>query len=745
MKRDKQNFKSRGSRSAVGLVVSFFLGGLVLCLLSIVQKLAVGFPISFPKGYLIPLFFGGTSGTALWLAYSRLRATKEALQQAGEVMEARIKERTLDLEREVAGRKRIERASRLKHQQLVTMFDSVSETVYVSDPETHEVLFANRVVREAFGEVVGRKCYEAFQGFSEPCPFCTNPQLFGPEAVPEVTWELYNHQLERWYHCVDRAIDWPDGRRVHFQTATDITDRKKAEDALRESEELYRVTFESIPDVITVSRMEDGRYVKVNDGFCALTGYSREEVIGKTPFDLDIFVNPEDRNKMISLLREEGKVSNLEIQFRIKDGTILDSLLSAESFRYGGEDCLVAVVKNITSIKHIEKEKAKLETQLFQAQKMEAVGTLASGIAHDFNNILQAISGYVQLMQLDAAETHPQSEYLNWISAAIERAAELTHRLLAFGREVEVELKPLDLNREVENTVRMMERTIPKMIEIQTRLADGLKPVRGSPVQLAQVLMNLGTNAADAMPDGGRLVIETENVQLDEEYCRARPGLQPGEYVLLTVSDTGCGMDKETLQRIFDPFFTTKEVGKGTGLGLFTVYGIVKNHGGHITCSSEPGQGTTFKLHLPAAAQTDDSDQAAPFEPSTETLEGDESILLVDDEPALLEAAKQYLEKYGYTVITAASGEEALAVYERKGGDIDLVVLDLVMPGMGGQKCLERLLAFDPRAKIVVASGYSADGQAKTALDRGAAGFIAKPYRLKKMLEIVRWVLNQTE
>jgi PAS domain S-box-containing protein len=648
---------------------------------------------------------------------------------------------------------------------------------------------------------------------------------------------------------------------------TDITDRKQAEEALREGEEKFRLTFESVPDLVSISRIEDGRYLYVNNGFSHMTGYSKEEAIGKTPFDLGLYVDPVDREKFIDILKEKGRVDAFELKFRVKGGNVLDLLLSGRIFRYGDEDCLVAVTKDITHLKEAqvkiresekryrdlfnsvsdliytqdlegrflsanramteifgyepeefigrrttdfmkpelrplfytdyiekirkqghdegvtsyfgrdaskiyleyrsrlitpevgepyitgigrdvterilaEREIKKLNKQMLQAQKMEAVGTLAGGIAHDFNNLLQGILGYTQMLLMERGGNDPDTAKLEQIENAAHRASELTQQLLAFSRKVESHLRPMDLNQEVKQVRKLLERTIPKMIAIELHLEEQLQVIHADPAQLEQIMMNLAVNARDAMPDGGKLFFETENATLDKEYCEAHLGARPGRYVLLSITDTGQGMDRETLEHIFEPFFTTKGVGRGTGLGLAMVYGIIKSHGGYIECHSGPGEGTTFKLYFPVM-------EGDPEETETETKHneavpggGSETILLVDDEELLRDIGKDILETFGYTVLLAPDGESALEHYREKPENISLVILDLIMPGMGGKQCLKEILKLNPQAKVVIASGYSINERAKEVLDSGARAFIRKPYELKQMLGVVRKALD---
>ncbi|MCK4391235.1 MAG: response regulator [Desulfobacterales bacterium] len=378
-----------------------------------------------------------------------------------------------------------------------------------------------------------------------------------------------------------------------------------------------------------------------------------------------------------------------------------------------------------------------------QSQKMEAIGTLTGGIAHDFNNILQAILGNISLLlyNLGEHESHYHTK-LKQIESSAERASDLVRQLLTFSRKGESKLRPLRLNAEINEVRMLLNSAIPKMIAIELDLDPDLKLINADPVQVNQILMNLAINARDAMPDGGKLVIGAKNVTLDEEYCRTHSDLRVGEYVMLWASDTGQGMDKDVLDHIFEPFYTTKSVGKGTGLGLSTVYGIVKSHQGHIICESEPRRGTTFKIYFPAL---DKAVQKVCEEKPEELsiIHGTETILIVDDEEDIREYCKEMLGGYGYTVLTARSGEEALKVFVKERASIDLVVLNLVMVGMGGKRCLEELLKLDPVAKVLILTGYTVAGPVKEAEEMGAKGLLSKPVRPRQMAKVIREILDR--
>jgi two-component system cell cycle sensor histidine kinase/response regulator CckA len=350
------------------------------------------------------------------------------------------------------------------------------------------------------------------------------------------------------------------------------------------------------------------------------------------------------------------------------------------------------------------------------------------------------VLGFSELLLIGKDKRDPSYEDLQEIKQAARSGADLTKRILTFSRKAENNPRPLNLNHEIEQAKKILIRTIPKMIEVELVLSEGLAAVNADSTQIKQVLMNLAVNASHAMPEGGRLAIETKPVTLDEEFCRVNLGAIPGDYAMLSVSDTGHGMDPETLTHVFEPFYTTKQVGKGTGLGLAMVYGIVKQHGGYITCYSELGQGTTFRIYLPILVAEKQQLELAPRE--TLPRGGTETILLVDDEESVRELGKRILEQSGYTVLTAANGKEALKLYKREEGKIALMILDLIMPEMGGKQCLEEFLKIDPTARVLIASGFAANGQSGEAIVMGAKGFIGKPYNVKRMLHAIREVLD---
>ncbi|MBN1102949.1 MAG: PAS domain S-box protein, partial [Deltaproteobacteria bacterium] len=545
-----------------------------------------------------------------------------------------------------------------------------------------------------------------------------------------------------------RAVFQKDGRQ--FITYEDITDRARIEEALRRSEEgyktlyreskraeeLYRSLLNSSADAVVIYDLE-GKTLYISPAFTELFGWTIDEIKGKRiPFVPDA-----EREATMAVIRdilEIGKpCQSFETKRTTRDGRVLDVSISAS--RYLDDEGTPAGM--LSMLRDISQRK-RLEAQLLQAHKMEAIGTLAGGISHDFNNILQVISGYSQILLMSSDPTHSDHAKLEAIDMAARRGGDLTKRLLIFSRKVEAELRPVDLNQAVLQVTRLLERTIPRMIRIETDLAQDLDVINADPLQLEQIMMNLGVNARDAMPEGGILTFKTANRVLDEAYCKAHVGTKAGEHVELKVSDTGQGMEEEVQEHIFEPFFSTKETGKGTGLGLAMVYGIVKNHGGYVTFDSRPGHGTTFQILFPML-KTEGEAPGVETRKEEELPGGSERVLVVDDEKPLLEMLEELLIRFGYDPVLADSGERAIEILKSGKDKIDLVILDLSMPGMGGYRCLQEMIRIDPDLKVLIASGYSANKRVREVLRSGAAGFIAKPYHYHDLLKKIREFLDE--
>ncbi len=387
------------------------------------------------------------------------------------------------------------------------------------------------------------------------------------------------------------------------------------------------------------------------------------------------------------------------------------------------------------------KGRRELEEQLYQSQKMEALAALSGGIAHDFNNILHCIQGYTEWVLLKKYKGSTDYELLNQIVSIVQKGKHLAGQLLAFGRKMDAQMEVLDFNQILKNVEKIMRRTIPRMIEIELQLDDNLKKVTADAGQCEQIIMNLCLNAKDSMPEGGKLTLKTENVRLKGRPDTAHIDLPSGNYVRLTIADTGHGISEDTLMHIYEPFFTTKEKGKGTGLGLSIVYSIVQNYSGAIECDSDPGTGTTFRIYLPPATSASDTVQAESRQQISWTGRGHEVVLLIDDEPDIIKIGQKVLQESGYTVITARNGEEGIARYLQN--QVDLVLLDVSMPGIGGIKCLHHIMSLSPEAKVIIISGYLSNGRISEAMTLGAKAFLTKPYSFEELQTTVRNVLEK--
>ena len=520
----------------------------------------------------------------------------------------------------------------------------------------------------------------------------------------------------------------------------DITKRMKAEEAVQEA---YRIINRSATVAFLWRNAEGWPVEFVSENVKKLLGYTAEEfTIGKISYATT--VHPEDLERVAEEVKafsgEEGKQDFRHEPYRIvsKDGEIkwLDDMTFIRRDEKGDITHYEGVVLDVSKRMKAENERESLQTQLQQAQKMEAVGTLAGGIAHDFNNLLMAIQGRTSIMLMKKDSSHPDIRHLKGIENNVESAAELTRQLLGFAKGGKYEARPTDLNELVKKENRMFGRT-KKEITIHGKYAEDLWSVEVDRGQIEQVLLNLYINAWQAMPGGGNLYLETENVTLDEDYVKPF-SIAPGRYVKISVADTGVGMDKATRERIFEPFFTTKEMGRGTGLGLASAYGIIKNHGGFINVYSEKGHGTTFNIYLPAS----EKEAIKEKKPAGSTLRGSETVLFVDDEDMIIEVAGELFEQLGYKVLTAGSGREAIETYEKNKEKIDIVLLDMIMPDMSGGETYDKLKEINPDIKVLLASGYSMIGTATEIMGRGCSGFIQKPFKMKELSQKLREILD---
>ncbi|RPH89938.1 MAG: PAS domain-containing sensor histidine kinase, partial [Desulfobacteraceae bacterium] len=545
-----------------------------------------------------------------------------------------------------------------------------------------------------------------------------------------------------WVETLGTILYRPEGGFAGIICASrDIGERKKIEveqkqleENLKREKERFQVLVDASPLGVSLVG-PDGRYKYLNPKFTAIFGYTLEDVPAGRDWFRKAYPDETYRREVIVQwmkdLQEFPSGESRPRTFKVicKDGAEKVIHFSPVSMETGDQ---LVIYEDIT-------ERKKLEVQLIQAQKMEAVGTLAGGIAHDFNNLLMAIQGNVSLMLMDLPAHHPDRERLQQIEGCVRSGADLTKQLLGFARRGKYQVKPTDLNDLIAKASALFGRT-QKGIRIHQKFARGAWAVEVDRGQMEQVLLNLLVNAWQAMPQGGDLYLETQNVFLDAHYVQPFE-VKLGNYVKTSVTDTGIGMDEETKQRIFEPFFTTKERGRGTGLGLATVYGIIKGHEGFITVYSEPDRGTTFNFYIPASARAAEEEKKEHAVLKT----GQGGILLVDDEEAILQVAAQLLEKLGYTVFKAHNGREALDLYSQKAGEIDLVILDLIMPVMGGGEAFQNLKKLNPGVKVLLSSGYSINGLAKEILDQGCRGFIQKPFDLKEISVKIREILDSED
>ena len=522
---------------------------------------------------------------------------------------------------------------------------------------------------------------------------------------------------------------------MNEQMRLEIAERKRMETAVRESEEKYRLLVENANEAIFI----------LQDNELKFTNPKAEEIVTRLALDpkqkdLTRLIHPQEREKVIEWYQRRLKGMELPYSFMFRlEGDRAVSIwveLNSILIKLNGQPATLNFMRDVTLQK-------KLEEQFYQSQKMESIGTLAGGIAHDFNNLLMGIQGNISVMQLEVDAADPLQESIQSIARCVKSGSQLTNQLLAFARGGKYVVTPSNLNTIVHKTVEIFART-KREIDLHPVFAKDIWPVEVDPGQIEQVLMNLYVNAWQAMPEGGDLYVELENVQLDEHYARIKPfNVRPGRFVKLSVTDTGVGMSPETQKRIFEPFFSTKEKGMGTGLGLASTYGIIKNHNGFINCYSELGRGTTFNVYFPVCETQYQAEEGTSEDELVQGVRGgDETILFVDDDEEIISVGRKILASLGYTVLVADGGQAAIDLFLEQQNRIDLVILDYVMPGMGGREVFDALKQIWPDVKVLLSSGYSSTDQVAALIDKGCRGFIQKPYDTVKMSRIIRTILD---
>ncbi|MHB1295007.1 MAG: hybrid sensor histidine kinase/response regulator [Anaerolineae bacterium] len=620
-----------------------------------------------------------------------------------------------------------EETLRFASERLGGVLATMADGVFIANRD-YRIEYANPALVALFGRWAGCTCYEYLEGRDSVCPWCRDAEIF---AGATVHWEWPSPTTGRTFEVLGSPLRNPDGSVSKLEILHDITHRQLAAEALAESERRYRELMDLLPDAVLLIR--EGRIEFANPAALRLLDAEHtDQVLGMNAAEL---IHPSDRGLAVKqiLATEQGLPdAPQELRILTLGGKPVAIELRLLPVLHDGAPGTLLVARNITSQK-------ELEEQLRQAQRMEAMGRLAGGVAHDFNNLLTVINGYSEFMLEGMAQDDPLIDDLSEIRAAGERAASLTRQLLTFSRKQVFEPRPVDLNAVLSGMTRMLQRILGEDIELVLRQAPQVGTIRADPGQIEQVIVNLAVNARDAMPNGGRLILSTKDIHVEEGHSVMRLDPAPGSYLLLTVSDTGCGMPREVLSHLFEPFFTTKEPGQGTGLGLSTVYGIVKQTGGSIHVSSEMGKGSTFRIFLPHG-EVEESEQA---ETVTEWPEGNETILLVEDQSEVRSLTARMLRSLGYTVLDAGSGKEAIERAESSGSRLHLLLTDVVMPGMNGKELAERLCLHHPQLRVLFVSGYSDSAIGRYGVLDAGASFLQKPFSVGALARRVREVLGE--
>ena len=644
--------------------------------------------------------------------------------------------------RDLTERMKAEETLRRQQSLVNTLMENVPDSIYFKDAASRFIRINHSLAR-LFGlsdpaEAVGKTDFDFFSEEHARAASETERRIMdtGEPVVNEEEMETWPDRPSTWVSSTKMPLRDAAGAIIGtFGISRDITRRKEAEEALRRSEAEHRGLVEHAPLGIYRST-PDGRLLSVNRAFVVMLGYdSAQEVLG-LKMSPDLYADGEERDRLIAQVTEHDEAKT-EVQWRRKDDSLITVQLNVRIVRgpTGEVECFEGLVEDVT-------QQRSLENQFRQAQRLEAVGRLAGGVAHDFNNVLTAITGYSELLLDEFEPGDRKRQDVEEIRAAAQRAAGLTRQLLAFSRKQVLQTRVLDLNAVIRTLEKMLQRLIGEDVKLEVSLSSALGAVRADPGQLEQVIMNLTVNSRDAMPRGGQLTIETANADLDETYAREHAGASPGRYVMLAVSDTGVGMDAETQSHIFEPFFTTKEQSTGTGLGLATVYGIVKQSGGYVWVYSEPGGGATFKIYLPRVEEPVEAPAlGAAARPAAG---GCETVLLAEDDPSVRAIVAEVLTLRGYRVLPVPDGQTALETARAEPGDIQLLVTDLIMPGMTGRELAEALARDRPHLRVLYMSGYTDDAVVRHGVLEEGMPYLQKPFTPQALASKVREVLDRS-
>ena len=638
---------------------------------------------------------------------------------------------------DITERKRIEsllEANEAKYRELV---QNVNSIILKMDPEG-KVTFFNKFAQMFFGytekEILGRSVAGTIVPETGSAGLDLDFMIKDIEINPEKYINNENENMRRngervWVAWTNKAIRDGNGKVIEILCiGNDITERRRMENELKDYEERFRQLFETAKDGLLLIDKQTGNIVNVNPAIVDMLGYFSEEFIGKRLKDIGLLKDIKDFKETIRELIQAGFIDYENVLAETKQG----QLINVDIYLVDRAKFIQCNVRNIT-------ERKKLSAQLLQSQKMEAIGHLVGGIAHDFNNILSGLIGYQSLIDAKIKDDDPLKPYLNEINNLTEKAANLTRSLLAYSRKQVMEIKPADINKIVFGIRKILDRLIGEDIEVKVHMAAEELIANVDTGQIEQVLLNLATNARDAMSHGGVLTISTEHVQIDSSFIQADSYGEAGNYAVLSVADTGVGIDEKTTEQIFEPFFTTKEVGEGTGLGLAMVYGIIKQHNGFINVYSRPGEGAAFKIYMPLVPPKEEIFEKTEVTP---VPTGKETILLAEDDQALREVSKIFLENYGYKVLEAINGEDAVSVFAENSAAIKLIVTDMIMPFMHGDEVYEKVRMIRPDIKCLFMSGYSDDIIQKRGILKEGVAFLAKPFSPYDLLRKVREALD---
>jgi len=729
MKKSYDIMKKNQSHSYLIIGAAVVGSALLITLLATVQKIFFGFPLEL-KGFIAPLFFGAIAGLIAGLLYSRMARLNNQLASRMKLLSTKNV------------------ALRESEENLKIILNSMGDAVIATDAQGC-VMRMNPMAEKLTGwkiaDALGRPLDNVFVIMDE----LTQSHLESPyqrvlrekDVVEQAGSVLLIAKDDTTNSITDSAapIFNTDGVITGIVLVfQDVTEKRQAQKAANFSDEHFRNLIEGSIEGILIHR--DFKPILVNQAYADIHGYSVAEIMALESILVTIASHDRSRLKEYGEARKRGESAPVQYEYQglRKNGEIIWLDMRIMLIEWKGAPAIQVTVFDISKRKHAEKEKTKLETQFQQAQKFEAISTLAGGIAHDFNNLLMGIQGNASLMLMYTDNPPAFIEKLKNIEHYVQRGTELTQQLLTLARGTGLEVKTIDLNALISKSAKLFSRT-HKEITIHQDLRHDLHKADADHGQIEQVFLNLFVNALHAMPSGGDLYLETNNFYINKETVI--PQILPaGHYVRLAVTDTGTGMDQRTLAKIFDPFFTTKSKEDGTGLGLTSVYGIIKKHGGVINVYSEKGEGTTFNIYLPASGkqETDPVEEAD----NTPIEGGNETILLVDDEDIVITVGGEMLELLGYTVLSARNGQEALDIYKSDKDRIDLVILDVIMPQMGGEEAFEQIIALNPNAAVLLSSGYAMNGKAERIISKGCRGFIQKPFDIRRLSQKVRSILK---